>query len=191
LQRKTAAELNGELSALRDFFAYNTFVRRRYLAMITGLPEKVRTKDRGASYPTLVDIMAHVLDAYDCWLHVCQTGELCDTWKHTDETGEDDLLDRKGLSVEGLTLLEDEVEGRMDDFMRKLQPEDLNGEFHYTLGSGEKREVRTRKVGDMLWHLVEEELQHRGELNALLWQDDIEPPVTGWFAWKKSLQARA
>ena len=36
-----------------------------------------------------------------------------------------------------------------------------------------------------LRHMVEEELQHRGELNALLWQDDIEPPVTDWFEWKK------
>ena len=38
---------------------------------------------------------------------------------------------------------------------------------------------------DMLWHLVEEELQHRGELNALLWQEDIDPPVISWGEWKR------
>jgi uncharacterized damage-inducible protein DinB len=32
----------------------------------------------------------------------------------------------------------------------------------------------------MLWTLVGEELQHRGELNALLWQIDIDPPITEW-----------
>ena len=35
----------------------------------------------------------------------------------------------------------------------------------------------------MLWHLVEEELQHRGELNALLWQIDVEAPVSRWIDW--------
>jgi len=34
-----------------------------------------------------------------------------------------------------------------------------------------------------LWHLVEEELQHRGELNALLWQIDVEAPVSSWIDW--------
>lgn len=27
------------------------------------------------------------------------------------------------------------------------------------------------------WPLVEEELQHRGELNALLWQINLDPPI--------------
>ena len=39
----------------------------------------------------------------------------------------------------------------------------------------------------MLWHLVEEELQHRGEVNALLWQINVDPPVTNWFDWKIDL----
>ncbi len=33
---------------------------------------------------------------------------------------------------------------------------------------------------NMLGHLVEEDLQHRGELRALLWQMDIEAPTLGW-----------
>jgi uncharacterized damage-inducible protein DinB len=35
-------------------------------------------------------------------------------------------------------------------------------------------------VRNMLLHMVEEELQHRGEMNALLWQIDVDPPVTGF-----------
>ena len=33
---------------------------------------------------------------------------------------------------------------------------------------------------DILIHLFEEEVHHRGELIALLWQMDIEPPLMGW-----------
>ena len=36
---------------------------------------------------------------------------------------------------------------------------------------------------DALWHLVEEELQHRGEINALLWQIDVDAPIVNWIDW--------
>jgi uncharacterized damage-inducible protein DinB len=38
-------------------------------------------------------------------------------------------------------------------------------------------------VREALWHLVEEELHHRGELNALLWQIDVDAPVVSWIKW--------
>jgi uncharacterized damage-inducible protein DinB len=38
-------------------------------------------------------------------------------------------------------------------------------------------------VREALWHLVEEELQNRGELNALLWQINVDPPVISWIKW--------
>jgi uncharacterized damage-inducible protein DinB len=38
-------------------------------------------------------------------------------------------------------------------------------------------------VRDALWHLVEEDLQHRGELNALLWQVNVDAPVVSWIKW--------
>jgi len=33
---------------------------------------------------------------------------------------------------------------------------------------------------DVLIHVFEEEVHHRGELIALLWQMGIEPPSMGW-----------
>ncbi len=33
------------------------------------------------------------------------------------------------------------------------------------------------ELRDVLNHMVEEELQHRGELNALFWQMNINPPI--------------
>jgi uncharacterized damage-inducible protein DinB len=38
-------------------------------------------------------------------------------------------------------------------------------------------------VREALWHLVEEEPQHRGELNALLWKIDIDAPIVRWIKW--------
>jgi uncharacterized damage-inducible protein DinB len=34
--------------------------------------------------------------------------------------------------------------------------------------------------------MVEEELQHRGEINALFWQLGIDPPITEYMDWAKA-----
>ncbi len=172
MNKKTVVARRSELAALRDFFAYNTFVRKQYLSSINKLPKKALTKDRGASYPSILDILTHVLDVYRSWFHVYETGE--------------DLPDLKGFSLDQVRKLELEVDKYIDSFMRKLRAQDLNRSFHDT----RRGKVITRKLGDMLWHLVEEELQHRGEINALLWQDDIDPPVTSWFKWKRETRKK-
>jgi uncharacterized damage-inducible protein DinB len=33
---------------------------------------------------------------------------------------------------------------------------------------------------DILVHVFEEEVHHRGEIIALLWQIGVEPPLMGW-----------
>ena len=41
------------------------------------------------------------------------------------------------------------------------------------------------RVEDVLMHVVEEEIHHRGELLCLMWQNDMEPPLKMWFDWLK------
>lgn len=36
-------------------------------------------------------------------------------------------------------------------------------------------------VRETLYHVIGHELQHRGELDALLWQMDVEPPITDFL----------
>ncbi|MDH2900512.1 MAG: DinB family protein [archaeon] len=160
-----------ELEAVRDWFEYNTFVRKRYLDYISKLPENVITKDRGASFPSILDILTHILDVYKSWFHVYETG-----------TGKD-LPELKGLSLTQVKDLESEIDQYISKFMRNTTSKDLYNTFQFTTGEGEEKRIVKRKLIDLLWHLVEEELQHRGELNALLWQDDIDPPVTSWGRW--------
>lgn len=174
MNTKSTRNEAGELAALRDFFAYNTFVRKKYLRLICKLPEKTAKKDRGASYPSILDIFTHALDVIRSWPHAYETGE--------------DLPELKGLSLEELRKEENRVDAYVETFMRKLKPEDLGKSFSFTPGNGKR--ILTLNTGEMLWHCVEEELQHRGELNALLWQDDIDPPVTDWFSWKEAARKK-
>ncbi|MDA4122052.1 MAG: DinB family protein [Thaumarchaeota archaeon] len=166
---KTSPDRKGELASLRDFFAYNSFVRKKYAIVMGKLPGATLTKDRGASHPSLLDIWTHILDVDRSWLHASETGE--------------DLPAPEGLSVAQLRKFEKEVDEYIESFMRRLKPKDLHKSFRLTTGDGS---VLTFNLGETLWHMIEEELQHRGELNALLWQDDIEPPIIDWFAWKRA-----
>jgi len=176
MKRRAASEREGELIALREFLAYNAFVRKRYFDLIAGLPKEVLARDRGASYPTILDIHTHVLDVLRSWIHVYETGE--------------DLPAPGRLSVAQLLKFELDVDTLLEEFALRLKPEDLNKSFSFAVSVGEGKELRTLNLGEMLWHLIEEELQHRGELNALLWQEDIEPPITDWFDWKKATGKR-
>jgi uncharacterized damage-inducible protein DinB len=49
----------------------------------------------------------------------------------------------------------------------------------YPLTNDAGRDVEVT-AEDILIHVFEEEVHHRGELIALLWQMDVEPPLMGW-----------
>jgi uncharacterized damage-inducible protein DinB len=44
---------------------------------------------------------------------------------------------------------------------------------------------RTIIVRDVLIHVMTEELHHRGEIIAILWQMNIQPPDMGWLSVMK------
>jgi uncharacterized damage-inducible protein DinB len=58
---------NDELSAIKEWYRYNSYVRKKYLDAMQKLPQNEISRDRGASFPTLLDILAHTLDAYNGW----------------------------------------------------------------------------------------------------------------------------
>jgi uncharacterized damage-inducible protein DinB len=69
------------------------------------------------------------------------------------------------------------VENRMVGYLDSLSARDLKGKRKVTCDGGETVEVTAE---DVLIHVFEEEVHHRGELIALLWQMNIEPPPMGW-----------
>jgi uncharacterized damage-inducible protein DinB len=65
----------------------------------------------------------------------------------------------------------------MRTYTASLTPEGLLKEYEVTNDLGEVVRVTAE---DVLIHVFEEEVHHRGELIALLWQMEIEPPLMGW-----------
>ena len=175
-----------ELDSLKECYRYNSYVRKKYLHSLEGLAKEELVRDRGASFPSILEIFIHVLGAYRYWLIIKYpklSKEEIERFEKESDSKYPKLFKEEGRLKESLGEAKDleiEVDSYVMNFVEGLTEDKLESTFETTM-SGNKVKL---SVGQMLWHLVEEELQHRGELNALFWQIDIDPPHTDWLDWK-------
>jgi uncharacterized damage-inducible protein DinB len=148
-----------ELQLIRDLYRYHFRQLRRYLRTIWGLPVKERYRDRGATYPSLVDVYLHILDDYRFWFIRAYTGK----------PFQDFPLGVRLSRVEAERATR-EVDRLVNGFLTRLTPRDLDRKFYIR---DDKRSITIRA---MLMQMIQGDLQHKGELNALLWQMDVTPP---------------
>jgi uncharacterized damage-inducible protein DinB len=153
-------------------------VRRRYLDALLALPPAERLRDRGASYPSLQEIYAHVLDGYRYWFDLVPNDRAAEALEHE--------LPARDLDDDALRRATEATERMVEEFLGGLGEADIAREvvFRPWAPKGTTAKPRTVRVGDILWHVAEEELQHRGELNALPWQIDVEPPIGTLSLWQ-------
>jgi uncharacterized damage-inducible protein DinB len=164
--------MTSEVDAIRAWFAYLAAARRGYLETFAKLPAQELSRDRGASHPTLLDIFAHSQGALYFWIKNCSTIPFP---PQEEEPG-------GPLTVAELRKDETYVQTQVQAFMARLNEAELSRTISVKSGEASPRD-RDIPIREVLWHLVEEELQHRGELNALLWQMDVEAPVYDWIDW--------
>ncbi len=69
------------------------------------------------------------------------------------------------------------VEKEMANYMEMLSPEKLRETYTTTDDNDKPFEVTAE---DVLIHVFEDEVHHRGGFIALLWQMGIEPPIMSW-----------
>ncbi len=70
--------------------------------------------------------------------------------------------------------------------MSSLRPDDLSRPVTRLNKEGIRR---TKIVRDVLIHVVTEELHHRGEIIAILWQMNFQPPDMGWLSVMKKTRS--
>ena len=164
--------MESELEILRNWFAYIADARRGYIETLEKLPATELTRDRGASFPSLLDIFAHSQGALYFWMKDCARFEFPP--QEPDSSSPPNLADAK----------KDEkyIQTQVQRVMSELTEADLSRTVHREKDHGSSHDCDI-PIREVLWHLVEEELQHRGEINALLWQMDVEAPVFDWVDW--------
>ena len=151
---------------VRKLLEYNESVRHKYFRKLARLSWEEFTKNREASFHSIRNIFIHTLGAIDHWLDFLQKENLHSKRKF----GEYKTFEEVRAYME-------HVEKRMYEYLDSLPTEGLNKTYTVKGDDGKTFEITAE---DVLIHVFEEEVHHRGELIALLWQMNVEPPPMGW-----------
>jgi uncharacterized damage-inducible protein DinB len=152
---------------IRSLIEYNQTIRRQYFETISKVPWDELTRDREASFGSIRNIFVHTLTTVTHWLEFLQGDP------HYQRKSFDDYH-----SIKDLEDYMREVEQRIHTYLCSLTPPMLQAEYEVTVG--EHHENTDVTAEDILVHIFEEEVHHRGELIALLWQIGVKPPPMGW-----------
>lgn len=151
---------------IKDLFEYNWYCRRKFLEGMGKLAWEKVIEDRGASFGSMRNIFLHSLEAEQGWLRHLTRGKIGEWPSHDyDEDFQDIVAVRKYM---------EEVEDGGRAYFAKIERIDLERPPGW---------LRTKRysVEDVLMHVVEEEIHHRGELICLMWQIDSEPPYASYM----------
>jgi uncharacterized damage-inducible protein DinB len=151
---------------IKDLLEYNKQVRQRYLQALARISWEELIRNREASFNSIRNIFLHTLNAINHWLDVLLKEHNCGAKQYEEYRNLEELYEYLY-----------HVEERMQQYLDAPLSGKLVEKYIVRNDLGETVEVTAE---DILIHLFEEEVHHRGELIALLWQMDIEPPLMGW-----------
>ncbi len=153
----------------RNLFEYSQALRRGYLEQIAKLPWEEITRSRGASFDSLRNILLHTIDAEDKLVNFLIPGRT----KEWISRSPDEFHD-----VDSIRKRVEEVESKTKAYVAKIEPAELERKVKLPRSGTSGMQIR---VEDVLVHAALENIHHYGELIALLWQIDVEPPHMGWI----------
>ena len=155
----------------RTLLEYSHALRNRYLEQLATLPWEEVVKGRGASFDSLRNILLHTLDAEDRMVNYVIPSRVKDWVSRSPDDFQDIASIRKRVK---------EVESKTNVYVAKITPAELERKVEFSRPGMPPLTVR---VEDILIHVVLENIHHFGELIALLWQIDVEPPHMGWITY--------
>jgi len=161
---------------IRALNGYSSRVRREFLTKISSLGWEEAVRNREASHYSLVGIMLHMIGNEEWILNFVIPGRpSTERKKH---------LPEEFAGFDGVEALLAEVEAKTKLYLGSVDARELARSVKFTLSSGT---VFDMTVEECLFQTFTEQLYHMGEMIALFWQDDVEPPRMQWFYNRESL----
>jgi uncharacterized damage-inducible protein DinB len=87
----------------------------------------------------------------------------------------------KYVDINSIQEYADKVEAETNEYLKELTDQKLQSEFEYT---GRDGNINRNETEDILMHVVEEEIHHRGEIMCIYWQHDLQPPYVSYTVYK-------
>jgi uncharacterized damage-inducible protein DinB len=156
----------------RRLFDYLIDARERFLATFREIGWEEFSKDREASWHSMLGIFLHILEVEASWLHYALQGSpLADSR---------DLNPAEYSNFDQLTVLNSEISSKTIAILEGLKGQDLSMVVAFKERSGTTR----RKKEKVLMHAFVDEIAHVGEFVCLLWQLDVKPPFIDWLDYQ-------
>ncbi len=156
---------------ITDLFGYNWYARRRMLKSMAAIPWERVTESCGASFDCVRDIFVHSVQAEQFWIRRLSgksTEGIFTTPFSTFST------------LDAIQDYADQVEADTNAYLETLTEEALQSVFEFKGWDGT---TNRNKIEDILMHVIEEEIHHRGELLCVYWQHDITPPYASYMEY--------
>ena len=152
----------------RRIFNYNFKVLHAFFDTLNKLPWETASRNMEASHHSLRNIFLHVLNMMDGWINHNAMGRQGEVMQHFRDY--DDFRSMAEVKEQM-----EQVEAGVSDFLNRLEDRMLTKTITAPWLLGD------HKLGDVLMQVTLEEADHVGEIIALLWQLDIEPPEMTWI----------
>jgi len=159
---------------IKNLFGYNWYSRRKILNSMAEIPWKNVVECCGASFDCVRDIFIHSLQAEQFWIRRL-------SGKNTE--GIFNTPFSKYADITAVQEYADEVEAETNEYLKTLTDAKLQSVFDFKRWDGKPDR---KKIEDILMHVIEEEIHHRGELLCIYWQNDLTPPYTSYTGYVDS-----
>jgi uncharacterized damage-inducible protein DinB len=170
---KTIKNITMETSDVKELFTYNHTVRQNYVDAFKKLSWEDMIKNHETAWLSLKDTLLHIIWVEDSWINYSIQGledpnrpfpySNYKSWSTIDDYNFNSTL-------------------KVNNYLSLLKPDDLFKSVSRINKDGIRRNTT---VKDVLIHVMAEELHHRGEIIAILWQMNIQPPDMGWLSVMK------
>lgn len=148
---------------------FNRRVREALLDRLATLPEEFE-RNAEISFYSIRDTLFHVIRTEDYWVN----SFLTERGRLVPGGAKEDLH-----SAEDLMQLWNRVSDRTEEVIQAMSPEELAEIRERRLGDGLARKT----VEEYLFTFMIHEVYHKGEVLAVLWQGDNDPPPVDYWRY--------
>jgi len=155
--------------SISELHQYSSSVRDKFATKLSELPWTEVEKNREASFYSMKNILLHIIDNEDWMVN----------W--VIQNKQQSYVRRKWEEYTGMKMVLDhlaEVQEKSRGYFARLNEAELNRKVSLTTAAGQ---VFNLTVEECLLQSFTEQLYHMGELIALMWQINVEPPKMQWF----------
>lgn len=152
----------------RTIFKYNEKVLRAFFNTLNGLPWETVSKNGESGHYSMKNTLVHILSVYNGWINYNARGKSNEIpWEEHDyETYN---------SMEQVKNFMEKVLAGVNVFLNEINDNALSTKISAPWMDGE------HELSDVLMQVTFEQAHHLGEIIALLWQVNIEPPEMTWI----------